>query len=78
MTRKDYKALAAVVAQVPDMDTRLFLADRIGAVLKADNARFDWARWMDACDSRTARKPGAWVAGVPFSGQALQAAEKNM
>ncbi len=52
MTRKHYKALAQVIhgfknEMTPDSFSHLVW--QTGAVLEADNERFDMVRWEDAC-----------------------------
>ena len=56
MTRKDYKAIAEVLAEyAPDEDSGpasfamwRSIVEGIGSVMKRDNGRFDFARWHEA------------------------------
>lgn len=49
MTRKQFVALAAVVARTIEPGERLRLAREIGEVCAATNPGFKWGRWWDAC-----------------------------
>ena len=67
MTRKNYIVLAAAICQSANKaqasesctatkaEAALYMAQeiasQIGNVLAADNPRFDWARWMNACNT---------------------------
>ena len=63
MTRKDYIKLAAAIAASCDKSQKLYIdnampllmaqeiAHQIGNVLASDNPNFDWARWMNACNT---------------------------
>lgn len=49
MTRKDFVALAKIVAAVKDAAVRASLAAAIGALCAESNVHFDWSRWNAAC-----------------------------
>lgn len=49
MTRKDYELLAGAVRGMP-AEVREHAAPRLADVLAGDNARFDRAVWLAACD----------------------------
>jgi len=67
MNRKDYIALAQAVSSSCDnasdfainttssREAALLMAhaiaSQIGNILAADNPRFDWARWINACNT---------------------------
>ena len=49
MTKKDFVALAAAIAQIQDEADRKKIAQAIGNVCLSQNPRFDWGRWDAAC-----------------------------
>ena len=49
MSRKDYKILAAAVAEMPEA-VRAPVARALGDVLAGDNWRFNRAKWEAACE----------------------------
>jgi len=49
LTRKDFVIMAAEVANISDLTERKAMADRLAAICKADNRRFDRNRFMTAC-----------------------------
>lgn len=52
MTRKDYEALAALVADVKSQARSIgyeALAYRLADILAADNSRFDKVKFLQAC-----------------------------
>jgi len=60
MSQKDYKAIAAAFASTRpfNVDTPQFLqwqkdVDAIARVFAADNPRFSWSRFIDACGDHT-------------------------
>ena len=50
MSRKDYRAMAQVIAQIADSAERKGAAQRAAQVFASDNPRFDAARFYAACN----------------------------
>lgn len=50
MTRKHFKALAEVIADIPDVNERIRTAVRIGGVCAKCNSQFNWQKWDKACN----------------------------
>jgi hypothetical protein len=48
-SRKDYLAIAKVIAKVEDDAVRKSLADEIGAYFAAENPNFNYSVWRLAC-----------------------------
>ena len=51
MTRKDYKAIAAVIARFPDRANRESLAMAFCPILRADNPAFREGLFLAACNA---------------------------
>lgn len=49
MSRKHFCAVAAILAAEPDREAAERIARELAAIFKADNGRFDRARFFDAC-----------------------------
>lgn len=50
MSKKDFVALAAAIAEVESGADRKKMAKVIGKVCAGENPRFDWGRWNAACN----------------------------
>ena len=49
MSRKDFVAIAAAIAQIRDESERERTARLVGEVCSRSNGRFDWSRFLNAC-----------------------------
>jgi len=50
ITRKNIEQFAALVREVPEQGCGPeWLANRLGEIIAANNERFDWERWLEAC-----------------------------
>lgn len=50
MTKQHFIALAANIAAIPDISARAAAADAVAAVAKSFNPRFDWMKFLAACN----------------------------
>lgn len=50
MSRKHFEALAKAISNITNESERSVVTHLIGQVCADQNARFDWARWEDACN----------------------------
>lgn len=51
MSKKHFQALAAEIAKIEDLKARVSAAMAVGAVALKDNARFDYPRFLAACNA---------------------------
>ena len=50
MSKKDYFAIARIVKDISDENTRRMVTVRLATHFLADNDRFDHVRFFEACD----------------------------
>lgn len=51
MSQKDYVAIARVIAEVDDLQTRKYIAEGLAVFCKKDNPRFQRSKFLDACNA---------------------------
>lgn len=49
MTRKHFKLLAAIIADIKNDDERSLMASKFGSVYASTNPLFNWDTWYKAC-----------------------------
>jgi hypothetical protein len=52
MTKKDFRAMAASIAEIKNGKQRKAQAETFGRMCAASNPRFNWGRWNKACNVR--------------------------
>lgn len=57
MSRKHFRAFAAVIAEIKNPFRRWKVAKGIGLICKQDNPNFDWSTWDAACKVDTLIEP---------------------
>lgn len=51
MSRKHFKALAEAISKLSDQKERSHMAHLIGEVCAENNDRFQWSKWLKACNA---------------------------
>lgn len=53
MTKKHFKLIATVIANLDKNNfDKEYLIDMLGTIFREINPRFDYTRWVDACNGR--------------------------
>lgn len=50
MSKKHFIALAEAISRIENADERKRTAELVGTVCEECNGRFDWSRWLRACN----------------------------